>query len=348
MQIHEVTGYRRTVVHASFHPKPLQPYSLAPGSIALNCFLCNVHSVQGCAGEGSCACRDLKHTPVNIHVVCPTPASQLRDVACRGLCSLGGRHCKSLLHAASSQVNGCNGLLLRLAQVAQQVVQRQPGKASLVSTCSPTQQMSLVNLGGHAHEGDAVRSSLWAAACHPVREHWLSCVMGSDSKALVYGKSITKSFSALAGPLPKPCFTPHAPWGMFTSVLCMMQVLTIQDGDAGGSVQLEGVGLQELAHFIQDDVRLALRQQPQPRCRPKFDLRLRLHSAYAPSFSAMCSPLYIFTRDCHIRHSSEGIACPGTPRDIKSDFGTFCRESMHSSRRHGNPVLPLPLRCANA
>lgn len=75
-------------------------------------------------------------SPMDIYIVRSATACQLRDVAVGGLLSLGLSERKSLLDAAPSQVYGCHGLMLRLAQPAQQVVQRQPSKCALVSTWS--------------------------------------------------------------------------------------------------------------------------------------------------------------------------------------------------------------------
>ncbi len=56
---------------------------------------------------------------------------------------------------------------------------------------------------------------------------------------------------------------------------------TVKDGDSEAVIQLEGVCLQELLHMVQDDVRLALWQQPQPGCCAQLDFggRLCMHAA---------------------------------------------------------------------
>ena len=74
-------------------------------------------------------------SPVHIHVVGPPSPRQLRDVACRGLLGLRRGDRKRLLHAAAAQVYGGDSPVLGLPQMAQQVVERQPCKPALVSTC---------------------------------------------------------------------------------------------------------------------------------------------------------------------------------------------------------------------
>ena len=101
-----------------------------------------------------CMCNTSGRSPMHIHVVGPAPARQLRDVAFRRLCCLAWWHCKGLLHAAAAQINGCNCLLLWLAQVAQQVVQCQPGKASLISPCTKVPDLAIHPLKTHVRSRD--------------------------------------------------------------------------------------------------------------------------------------------------------------------------------------------------
>ena len=74
---------------------------------------------------------------MHIDVVGLAAPAQLGDVAVGRRPGLRVCERKGLLHAAAAQVNGCNGVLLGLAQVAQQVVEGQPGKRALISACSP-------------------------------------------------------------------------------------------------------------------------------------------------------------------------------------------------------------------
>ena len=104
------------------------------GPVLLETWLDVLHptvQAHACKGVESKVCS----SPVHINVIGPPTPRQFRDVARggpRGLCR-GDR--ERLLHAASAQVYRGNGLLLGLPQVAQQVVERQPGKTPLVSTC---------------------------------------------------------------------------------------------------------------------------------------------------------------------------------------------------------------------
>jgi hypothetical protein len=71
-----------------------------------------------------------------------------------------------------------------------------------------------------------------------------------------------------------------------------LEARTIKDGDASCIVQLERVGLQELANLVQNDIRFALWQQPKPCCGSQLDLCLRLHAHLAllnnSTFLAVC------------------------------------------------------------
>ena len=76
-------------------------------------------------------------SPVHVDVVGLAAPAELGDIAVGRRPGLGVRERKGLLHAAAAQVDGRNGVLLGLAQVAQQVVEGQPGERALVSACSP-------------------------------------------------------------------------------------------------------------------------------------------------------------------------------------------------------------------
>jgi hypothetical protein len=72
---------------------------------------------------------------VHVDLVAAATAGELGDVALRRLGSLAGRDGERLLDGTPAQVYGRDSLVLGLAQVPQQVIERQPCKCALIRAC---------------------------------------------------------------------------------------------------------------------------------------------------------------------------------------------------------------------
>ena len=73
---------------------------------------------------------------MHIDIVGAATPGELGDIAGGCFGRILGADSKRLLHTAAAQVYGRHRFLLRLAEMPQQVVERQPRKRALVSTCS--------------------------------------------------------------------------------------------------------------------------------------------------------------------------------------------------------------------